>query len=66
MSPYHFRLQEMIQQYWAKRGFPHVVVTFAPHGVKTDDTAKISVWPVRSNLRNGLPPGVTAGRLVGR
>jgi hypothetical protein len=61
MSAFNLRLQETIQNYWRERGHPQVIVIIASQGERAGSPPVLSS-PVRSNLRNGLPPGVTMRR----
>lgn len=46
-----------IERYWKRRGFPRVRSTAEQFG--TPDH-----WQVRSNLVNGMPPGVTSSYVL--
>jgi hypothetical protein len=58
-------LQEMIRTYWLDRGY-QIVVAVAPK--QTDDRLHLAKNAVCSNLKNGLPPGISskAALTIGR
>lgn len=54
------RLAATIRGYWAKRGRADVKVRVEEHVFRADAAHRASIFVVRSNLINGLPPVASA------
>lgn len=54
------KLARTIEGYWATRGRSDVKTRIEEHVYRSDAAHRVSVFCVRSNLYNGLPPVLAA------